>query len=166
MVEPELESILDRIEQEVEATITPGYNAPEVVHLIQPPARHANFISRLQLPENLDEVNDEYFRQFADEMKTQYELLEADYNELKLSNRKIKDEMMYRNYLARETQTNYDILLKKLCKVINRDNNQYNFGEPIIDKRHNIVLPVYNSNTKRFTNYSNNTRSFLDVFRK
>ena len=169
----ELETILDRIQEEVEATITPGYNVPvennpapvaNMVHLIAPPARQ--FISRLQLPENLDSVTDEYFRQFADEMKTQYELLEADYNELKLSNRRMKDEMVYRNYLARETQTNFEILIKKLCKVIARDNPQYNFGDTIIDKRHNIQLPVYNSNTKRFTNYSNNTRSFLDIFRK
>tara|TARA_R110002124_G_C8972794_1_gene515366 strand:+ start:3220 stop:3720 length:501 start_codon:yes stop_codon:yes gene_type:complete len=166
MVEPEIEDILDRIAEEVEATITPGFNAPDVVRIIQPQMTHPGFVSRLSLPENIESVQDEVFRQFADEMKTQYELLEADYNEIKHSNRKIKDEMVYRNYLARETQTNFEILIKKLCKVIARDNPQYNFGETIIDKRHNIQLPVFNSNTKRFTNYSNNTRSFLDIFRK
>ncbi len=173
MSEAELQTILDRIEEEVTATLTPGYNAPadmtqpgptNMIHLIAPPPRQ--FVSRLSLPENIESVQDEVFRQFADEMKTQYELLEADYNEIKHSNRKIKDEMAYRNYLARETQGNFEILIKKLCKVIARDNNQYHFGETIIDKRHNIQLPVFNSNTKRFTNYSNNTRSFLDVFRK
>ena len=152
MVEPEIEDILDRIAEEVEATITPGFNAPDVVRIIQPQMTHPGFVSRLSLPENIESVQDEVFRQFADEMKH--------------SNRKIKDEMVYRNYLARETQTNFEILIKKLCKVIARDNPQYNFGETIIDKRHNIQLPVFNSNTKRFTNYSNNTRSFLDIFRK
>ena len=114
MVEPEIEDILDRIAEEVEATITPGFNAPDVVRIIQPQMTHPGFVSRLSLPENIESVQDEVFRQFADEMKTQYELLEADYNEIKHSNRKIKDEMVYRNYLARETQTNFEILIKKL----------------------------------------------------
>jgi hypothetical protein len=167
--EEELERILDRIEDEVEATLQPGYNVPNtqaipVVQLIAPPQRQ--FVSRLSLPENIETVQDEVFRQFAEEMKTQYELLEADFNEIKRANARMKDEMVYRNYLARETQTNFEILVKKLCRVIGRDYPQYNFGDTIVDKRHNVQLPVFNSNTKRFTNYSNNTRSFLDIFRK
>ena len=121
--------------------------------------------SRLVLPQGTETVTDEAFRQFAEEMKEQYEILEADYNTVKRDCQAFRSELIRQEQQSRVALESYQILLKKLTKVISRDYPQYKFGDVVLDSSLNVVLPIYNEKTRRFTNYSNSTRSFLEIFR-
>lgn len=121
--------------------------------------------SRLVLPPGTENVSDEAFRQFADEMREQYEVLEADYNTVKTDCQALRSELIRQKHQSRTALESYQILIKKLTKVISRDYPQYKFGDVVLDSSLNVVLPIYNEKTRRFTNYSNSTRSFLEIFR-
>lgn len=142
----------EHIEIEV-PLILPGFNIPERTY----------YQSRLVLPEGIETVNDEAFRQFADEMREQYEILESEYNGLKREFNVMKSELIRCKNTFRIVEESYKQLLKKLLKVTMRDYPQFRFGDVVLDSRFNCILPVFNTNTNRFTNYSNNTRSFLDI---
>jgi hypothetical protein len=96
-------------------------------------------------------------------MREQYEILESDYNGLKQEVRVLKSELIRSKNSSRIVEESYKQLLKKLLKVTMRDYPQFRFGDVVLDARLNCILPVFNTNTNRFTNYSNNTRSFLDI---
>lgn len=146
-----------------EPTVT-EFNTP-VLGLIAVP-REENFRSGLVFPEGIDNVTDEHFRQFAAEMKEQYEILEDKYNEIKMHLHQ------YQNVNLRQREQNimivenYNVLLKKICKVIEKNYEQYHFGTPTINTRYNICIPIFNAKTNRLTTYSERTRSFVDIFSK
>jgi hypothetical protein len=133
--------------------ILPGFHVPERTY----------YQSRLVFPQGMENVNDEAFRIFGEEMREQYEILESDYNALKQEVRVMKSELIRNKNSTRIVEESYKQLLKKLLKVTMRDYPQFRFGDVVLDARLNCVLPVFNTNTNRFTNYSNNTRSFLDI---
>lgn len=135
--------------------IIQGLHVPERTH----------YESRLRFPPGTSEVTDEAFRQFAEEMREQYEVLESDFNAVKRDNRVLQAELIREKNRRRLTEESHKTLTKKILKVISRDYNQFKFGDVIIDEKFNSVLPCYNENTRRFTNYSNMTRSFLDIFK-
>lgn len=154
---PEPEPEAPQGEQEVEIRVPlllPGFNVPE-----------NQFRSRLVFPPGTTEVSDEHFRMFAEEMREQYEVLESDLNVALRECKVLKSELIRQKNATTVLGESYKQLVKKLLKVLSRDYPQFKFGETILDNRFNIVLPVYNENTNRFTNYSNLTRSFLDIIK-
>ena len=126
----------------------------------------ARYRSRLVLPEGIENVGDQTFIQFANEMREQYEILESEFNSLRSSNSLLKNEIMRIRSAHKISDESYNKLINNLTKVISRDYSQFFFGNSIIDYNLNVVLPCYNSKTKRSVNYSNLTKSFLSIFQK
>lgn len=124
---------------------------------------HTPYTSRLVFPPGMETVTDEAFRQFGEEMREQYEVLEADFNNAKRDAQILKAELIRQKNKNRLIEESYKQLLKKVLKITSRDYPQFKFGEVILDDKFNCILPCYNDNTRRFTNYSNLTRSFLDI---
>lgn len=135
--------------------VVEGFNVPQRTH----------YTSRLVLPQGIEEVNDQGFRMFADEMREQYEILESEFNASRRDSQMLKSELIRMKHKCDVVEESYKMLMKKLMKVITRDYPQFRFGDTIVDERLNVKLPVYNENTKRFTNYSNSTRSFLEIIK-
>jgi len=145
-------------EEDVEIVVpitVEGFNVPLGTH----------YTSRLVLPQGIEQVNDQAFRQFADEMREQYEILESEFNASRRDSQMLKSELIRTKHKCSVVEESYKILIKKLLKVTMRDYPQFRFGDTIVDERLNVKLPVYNENTKRFTNYSNSTRSFLEIIK-
>lgn len=161
---------------DVEAQILEGYNFPLILESSDtetesPPispefTNFRNYQSRLVLPDGIDNVNDQAFIQFANEMREQYEILESEFNSIRASNNLLKNEIMRIRSNNKIINESYNKLIQNLTKVITRDYPQYFFGSSIVDHYLNIILPCYNSKTKRSTNYSNLTKSFLSIFQK
>ena len=154
-----MENTVEQEQEEIEINvplILPGFHIPE-------PGGNSN--SRLVFPPGTTEVSDEHFRLFAEEMREQYEVLESDFNSSLREAKILRSELIRSKNMTNVVVESYKQLIKKLLKVSTRDYPNFKFGETILDNRFNVVLPVYNENTKRFTNYSNQTRSFLDIIK-
>ena len=161
---------------DVEAQILEGYNFPLILESSEgetesPPIspqiiNFRNYQSRLVLPEGIETVRDEAFLQFSNEMREQYEILESEFNSIRASNTILKNEIMRIRSNNKVIYESYNKLIQNLTKVITRDYPQYFFGPSIVDHHLNIILPCYNIKTKRSTNYSNLTKSFLSIFQK
>jgi len=159
----------------IDIQILEGFNFPLMLDTsesehetppVTPQENLANYRSRLVLPEGIENVGDQAFLQFSNEMQEQYQILESDFNVLKSSNSLLKNEIMRLRSAHRVSNESYNKLINNLTKVISRDYPQFFFGNTIIDNNLNVVLPCYNCKTKRSVNYSNNTKSFLSIFQK
>lgn len=150
------------MDEEIEEPTITQFNTP-LIGLIASPAQP--YQSALVFPEGMENVNDEHFRQFAAEMKEQYEILEDKYGELKMHYHQAHSMAMKKREENIIITENYNLLLKKICKVIEKNHEQYHFGTPTINRRFNVCIPVYNSKTNKLTTYSERTRSFIDIFK-